>query len=77
MSGISLLIDSAKAQMYISVSSHESFCEHHLSFAHHIESCNKAYAYKPRLNNKDRKREDINNSNGKGIRYESQQEEGI
>ena len=59
------------------VSSHKSFCEKHLPFAHHNELCDQAYAYKTRLNNKDRKREEIYNSNGKGNRYKSQQEESI
>ena len=57
--------------------SHKSFCEHHLPFTHHIGSCKKAYANKPRLRNKNRKREETNNSNGKGNRYTSQQEEDI
>ena len=59
------------------VSSHNSFCEKHLSFAHYAESCHKAYAYKPRLNIKNRKREDINNKDRKGTKYKSQQEEGM
>ena len=48
-----------------------------MPFAHHNELCDQAYAYETRLNNKDRKREEIYNSNEKGNRYKSQQEESI
>lgn len=59
------------------VSSHNSFCEKHLSFAHYKGKCHtsEAYACKPRLNNKIRKREDIYYNNRKSNKYRSQRKE--